>query len=51
MANQLEPWRELERGVFKKFIEVIRRDVFCVLDFVGVDVQIDVGLDEEDVVD
>lgn len=51
IANQLEPGRELERWVVELLLQVIGRDVLSGLDFVLVDVKIDVGLDEQDVVD
>lgn len=50
LANELEPWGEEERVVFEHDLEVLLGDVFGGLDFVGVHVEVNVGLDEEDVV-
>lgn len=50
VANKLEPGCELELGVFEQLLELLGADVLRGLDFVGVGIDIDVGLDEEDVV-
>lgn len=49
-ADQLEPRRKLELGVGKESLELLGRDVFRVLDFVQVGVEVDIGLDEQDIV-
>ena len=51
VADELEPRRELERRVLELLLELLGRDVLRVPDLVGVDVQVDVRLDEQDVVD
>lgn len=51
LANELEPRRELEGGVFEHGLEVLLANVTRVTRFVGVDVQINVGLDKQDVID
>lgn len=51
LADQLEPRRELERLVREHGFQVFLRYVAGVSDFVGTGVDIDVGFDEEDVVD
>lgn len=50
VADKLEPGRELETGVLKQTLEFLGRDILRCLDFVGVNVKIDAGLDEENVV-
>lgn len=50
VADQFEPRSEFELGVGKHALEFFGGDVFGILDFVGVWYDIDVGLDEEDVV-
>ena len=49
--NELEPGCELERRVVKQRLELVWRDVFRGLHLVLAGRQVDVGLDEEDVVD
>ena len=51
LADELEPRGKLQRGILKHLLELISRHVLGSLDFVLVDVEIDVGLDEEDVID
>jgi hypothetical protein len=51
LANELEPWREQERIVLEHGFELVLGDVFGGLDFVGVLFEIDIGLDEEDIID
>jgi hypothetical protein len=51
VANELEPRGEFQAGVVELLLEDIGRNVLRGLDLVGVRVEIDVGLDEEDVVD
>lgn len=51
LADELEPGRELQTGVFEELLELLSGDVLRVSHFVLVDVQIDVRLNEEDVVD
>lgn len=50
LADQLEPWCELERLVLEHGLQIFLGHVAAVTNFIGVDVEIDVGLDEEDVV-
>lgn len=51
VADELEPGGELEAGVLKELLEAVGADVLGSLDLVGARVEVDVGLDEEDVVD
>ena len=51
LADELEPRGELQRRILKHLLELIGRHVLGGLDFVLVDVEVDVGLDEEDVID
>lgn len=51
VANELEPGREFEARVLEHLLQLLRRDVLCGLHLVLVGVDVDVGLDEEDVVD
>lgn len=50
LADKLEPGGKLEGVVLEHGLEVGFGDVFGGLDFVGVDIEVDVGLDEEDVI-
>lgn len=50
VANELEPRCENQAGVVELLLELLRSDVLCISDLVPVNVEIDVGLDEEDVV-
>ncbi len=51
LADELEPRGKLQRGILKHLLELISGHVLGGLDFVLVDVEVDVGLDEEDVID
>mgnify|MGYP007054562521 CR=1 FL=1 len=51
VADELEPRRELEVGLREHLLELVRGHVAGVFDLVGVDLEVDVRLDEEDVVD
>jgi hypothetical protein len=51
LANQLEPRSELQRIIGEHGLELAFRDVFGVLDLVGTGLEVNVGFDEEDVVD
>ena len=51
LADELEPGGESEGIVFEHGLELRLGDVFGGLDFVGVGVEVNVGLDEEDIVD
>lgn len=51
VADELEPGSELEAGVLKQLLQTIGADILGRLDLVGAGVQVDVGLDEQDVVD
>lgn len=50
LANELEPRRELVRLVLEHCLQLVCRDVLRVAHLVRVDVQVNVGLDEEDVI-
>lgn len=50
LANKLEPRREQQRVVLEHGFELVFGDVLGGLYFVGVLFEIDVGLDEEDVI-
>lgn len=50
VAYQLEPRGELERGVLEHGLQFVSRYVFRISDFVLVRRQIDIGLDEENVI-
>lgn len=49
-ADELEPWRELQSVILEKFLETVFGDVLRSLHFVLVDVKVNVGLDEKNVV-
>ena len=51
LADELEPGRDEGLGVGEDGLELVGRDVLYGLDLVGADVEVDIGLDEEDVVD
>lgn len=51
VANELEPGRELEGRVLEHFLQAVGRDVLGVLHLILAGGEIDVGLDEENVVD
>ena len=51
LADEFEPGREAKCVVFEHGLELVFVYVFGILDFVGVRLEIDVCLDEEDVVD
>lgn len=50
LANQPEPRCELERLILEHGLQFVLSDKAAVTDLVGVDVQVDISLDEEDVV-
>lgn len=50
LADELEPGSELV-GLFQQRLEFVGSHPFVVADFVGVDVEIHVGANEENVVD
>lgn len=50
LANEFEPRRESQRVVFEHILQLILGHVLRRLDFIWVLVDIDVGLDEEDVI-
>ena len=50
LADQLKPRCKLERLILKHGFQLILGDKSAVTDFVGVDVEIDISFDEEDVV-
>lgn len=51
VADELKPRCELQAGLFEHLLELVGRDILGVADFVGVDIEIDVRLDEKNVVD
>ena len=51
IANELEPRREFEIGPLEQLLQFIRTDISRSLDFIWIDIQIDVCLDEENIVD
>lgn len=51
LADELEPRGDEGLGVGEDGLELVGRDVLLGLDLVAADVEVDVGLDEEDVVD
>jgi hypothetical protein len=51
LTNELEPWCELVRLVPEHVLELGSGNVFRIANLVRVDLQVDVGLDEQDVVD
>lgn len=50
MADQLEPRRENQIGVVEHGLELVGGNILHISYLVGARLQIDVGLDEEDVV-
>jgi hypothetical protein len=50
LTDQLEPRRKDEFWVLEHDLQFVGSHVAAVFDFIGVDICIDVGLDEEDVV-
>lgn len=51
LTNELEPWGKLEAIRLEHLFQVCRCNVLRVSYFIGVDVEVHVGLDEENVVD
>jgi hypothetical protein len=51
VADKLKPWGELEVRIGELLLQNLRRNVLRRLHLVPVDVEVDMGLDEEDVVD
>ena len=51
VADEFEPGGKLESGIIEKLLESVCRHIFGVLDFILVDIEIDVCLDKEDVID
>ena len=51
VADKLEPRGEPERGVMEQLLQSICSNVFSVLDFVRVRLEVDIGFDEENVID
>lgn len=51
VADELEPGRELEARVLEQLLESVGGGVLRGLDLVLVGVEVDVGLDEENVID
>lgn len=50
-ADELEPWREFQCWVFKVPLELLLGHILVIPYFVGVDLKIDISLDEQNVVD
>lgn len=50
IADELEPWRELQLRPPKHLLQLVRGHVAGVSHFVGVDIEVNVRLDEEDIV-
>lgn len=50
MTDQLEPRRELQALIHKHFFQLLRRNISCVLRLVRVSFDVDIGFDEEDVI-
>lgn len=51
LADESEPGSELDGRILEEGLEIVGGDVFGGLDLVLADLQVDVGLDEEDIVD
>lgn len=51
VADKLEPRCELQVWLLEHFLKFGSGDIFGVADFVGIDVEINVRLDEEDIID
>ena len=51
VANKLEPRGKLQAGVVELLLEFLGRNVLRSLNLVGARVEVDVGLDEEDIID
>lgn len=51
LADELEPGSELEARVLEHLLQAVGRDVLGRLNLVRIRRQVDIGLDEEDVVD
>jgi hypothetical protein len=51
MANELEPWGELQGRIIEHRLQTVGGDVSSVADFIEVGLEVDVCLDEENVVD
>ena len=51
VADELEPRRELQARLLEHLLQLVGRHVSRIADFVEVHVEIDIGLDEEDIVD
>lgn len=51
ITNQLEPWCEFQIRLLKHGFKFLRSDVLGCLGFVGIDIDVDIGLDEKNVVD
>ena len=51
VANQLEPWSKLEAVVLEHGLEVVLRHILCVLHLIRIGFVIDVGFDDEYIID
>lgn len=51
LADQLKPRCKLERLILEHGLQLVLSDESAVAYFVRIDVEVDIGLDEEDVVD
>lgn len=51
VADKLEPWRKLQGGVLEHLLQSVGSNVGRIPDFVQVGLQVNIGLDEEDIID
>ena len=51
MANELEPWGELQGRIVEHGLQAVGSDIPSVADFIEVGFDVDVCLDEENIVD
>lgn len=51
VANKLEPWGELQSRVLEHLLQSVRGNIRRVLDFVQVGLKINIGFNEEDIID
>lgn len=51
VADELEPGSEDQAGVVELLLELLWADILSIPDLVLVDIEVDIGLDEQDIVD
>lgn len=51
LADELEPRGKFQGRVVEQLLELVGSDVLCCLDFIGVCVDVNLRLDEQDVID